>query len=128
MTVFTAAITINASATTLMSRLAEAEPPINDPDGVTVSTRPAPGDRGTELRVAWDTPRPTGVGRAVATLTGDDPQRRLDDALRRFKQLVETGEIVWSDGSPRGTDARDQRHQQPAQPAADVPATTNHQI
>ena len=38
-------------------------------------------------------------------MVGTDPQRRLDDALRRFKQILETGEVVRSDGSPEGTDA-----------------------
>jgi hypothetical protein len=59
----------------------------------------------------------------VAAVLGVDPQRQLDDALRRFKQLVETGEVVLSDGSPHGTDAADQRRQQPAQPAPTDTAT-----
>jgi hypothetical protein len=50
---------------------------------------------------------------------GADAQRELGDALRRFKQLLETGEITRSDGSPTGTDAKAQRNQQPAQPSGD---------
>lgn len=118
----TAAITVNVAPHTLVERLPEAEPPINEPGSVTVSTRAAPGDRGTELRITWEIDGPTGIGRVVATVTGDDPQRRLDDTLRRFKQLVETGEVLRSDSSPGGTDAHDQRHQRPAQPAGDTDA------
>jgi hypothetical protein len=120
----TAAITINVSPATLASRIAEAGYPLNDPDAVAVTTVPAPGGRGTELRVIWQTEELTGIGRAVARFTGDDPQVRLDDVLRRLKQLIETGEVLRSDGSPSGTDGRDQRHQRPAQPAGntDTPA------
>jgi hypothetical protein len=56
-------------------------------------------------------------GQKLAAVIGTDPQRRLDDALRRLKQTVETGEVVRSDGSPGGTDAKQQRMQEPAQPA-----------
>jgi hypothetical protein len=48
---------------------------------------------------------------------GVDAQRKLDDALRRFKQLLETGEVARSDASPDGTDAPSQRNQRPAAPA-----------
>ena len=40
-------------------------------------------------------------------MVGADPQRQLDDALRRFKQ-IETGEIIRSEASPDGTDAKQQ--------------------
>lgn len=123
----TAAITVNVEASTVLTRLPEAESPLSDTDDVTISTGPAPGGRGTELRVAWDAHSPSGIGRAVATLTGGDPQRRLDDAMRRFKQLVETGEVLRSDGSPQGTDAHDQRHQRPARPT-DSSADPDHEL
>jgi len=45
-----------------------------------------------------------------------DAQRDLDDALSRFKQLLETGEIARSEGSPDGSDATSQRDQRPAEP------------
>ena len=72
------------------------------------------------LRCGWCCrTRPRAWGQKVAAVMGVDAQRELDDALRRFKQLLETGEIVRSDGSPTGTDARAQRSQQPAQPSGD---------
>jgi hypothetical protein len=52
----------------------------------------------------------------VRTVTGDDPLQVARDALRRFKQLVETGEIVRSEGAPGGHSARDQPKQRPARP------------
>ena len=111
------AVTINRSQQEVASQLQQAEPPLSD-DGVEISYAEAPGDRGTEMRVMLDQSVPGGpIGKAAAAVAGTDPQRRLDDALRRFKQLVETGEVVRSDGSPEGTDAKQQRTQRPAHPA-----------
>jgi uncharacterized membrane protein len=84
-----------------------------------ISYAPAPGDRGTEVRVSLGKSAGGGVlGRAAAAVVGADPQRQLDDALRRFKQLVEAGEVIRSEGSPGGTDAKQQRKQRPAEPMA----------
>ena len=41
------------------------------------------------------------------------------DALRRFKQRVETGEVPRSDGSPEGERAERKVRQRPAQPLAE---------
>jgi len=110
------AVTINRPQEEIVRRLAEAEPPLTDEE-TRVSYAPAPGDRGTEVRAALDRSAPGGaLGRTVAAVTGSDPQRELDDALRRFKQLVETGEVIRSEGSPGGTDAKQQRSQRPAEP------------
>ena len=63
---------------------------------------PAPGGRGTEVRVRLRFDMPAGaLGRAVAKYFGKDPSQALDDDLRRFKQVMETGEVVRSEG-PRG--------------------------
>jgi uncharacterized membrane protein len=43
------------------------------------------------------------LGRAVAKYFGDDPSQALDDDLRRFKQVMETGEVVRSEGAPWGS-------------------------
>lgn len=112
------AITINRSEGEIASQLGQADPPLSG-DEVEVRYTPAPGGRGTEVRVRLDRAVPGGtVGEKVAAIVGTDPQRELDDALRRFKQLVETGEVVRSDGSPDGTDAQQQRSQRPAAPVA----------
>lgn len=63
----------------------------------------APGDRGTEVHVQLDYEAPAGkVGSAIAKLLGEDPDQQLRDDLRRFKQVVETGEVVRSEGSLEG--------------------------
>jgi uncharacterized membrane protein len=55
----------------------------------------APGGRGTLLRVAMEYDPPSGrVGNAIASILGKNPGTHLDQALRRFKQRMETGEIA----------------------------------
>jgi uncharacterized membrane protein len=78
---------------------------------------PAPGNRGTEVRVTINYDVPAGpLGRAVAKYFGEEPSQQLDDDLRRFKQVVETGEVVRSDGAPGGKRAREEFPQHPARP------------
>lgn len=73
-----------------------------------VEFTPAPGGRGTVLKVDLVYRPPAGaVGAAVAKLFGSDPDRETLDDLRRFKQVVETGEVTTSAG-PSGRDA--ERH------------------
>ena len=108
------AITIRGTEQEIAARLPQADPPLSD-DDAKISYAPAPGDRGTEVRVLLPN-APEGLGQKVAAVMGVDAQRELDDALRRFKQLMETGEVPRSEGSPTGTDASAQRSQQPAQP------------
>ena len=86
---------------------------------------PAPGNRGTEVRgtevrvtLSYDVPAGP-LGRAVAKYFGEEPHQQLDDDLRRFKQVVETGEVVRSDGAPGGKRARQEFPQHPAQPLSD---------
>jgi uncharacterized membrane protein len=59
----------------------------------------APGSRGTEVRVHLHYSPPAGrLGRGFAWLLGSDPESQIREDLRRFKQLLETGEVVLSDG------------------------------
>ena len=82
-----------------------------------VTFRVAPGG-GTEVR-AEITYRGLGpLGRAVARYFGEEPHQQLDDDLRRFKQVMETGEVMRSDGAPLGKQARSEFPQRPAQPAS----------
>jgi hypothetical protein len=57
-----------------------------------------------------------GARQAVARYFGEEPHRQLDDDLRRLKQVLETGEVVRSDGAPYGKKARSEFPQRPAQP------------
>ena len=60
---------------------------------------PAPGGRGTEVRVEMKYEAPAGrVGALFAKLFGEDPAQKIQEDLRRFKQLMETGEIPTTEG------------------------------
>lgn len=66
----------------------------------TVSFRPAPGNRGTEIHVQLRYAPPAGrPGAVIARLFGREPSQEVDGDLRRFKQVLETGEVVHSDSS-----------------------------
>ncbi len=72
---------------------------------------------GTEVHVTIAYHIPGGaLGKAVATILGESPEQQVNDDLRRLKQLLETGQVLRSDGSPEGTAAIRQMHQRPAQP------------
>jgi uncharacterized membrane protein len=58
---------------------------------------PAPAGRGTEVRGVLDyVPPGRTLGMLFAKLFGEEPQRQIETDLRRFKQLMETGEITTS--------------------------------
>lgn len=74
---------------------------------------PAPGGRGTEVRVVLHYDPPGGrLGAAFASLFGEAPEQQIHDDLRLFKQVMETGEVVLSDSSGEGA----RLVQRPAQP------------
>ncbi|GAB2737171.1 SRPBCC family protein [Nocardioides pakistanensis] len=92
----------------------------------TVHFAEAPGDRGTEVRVVLHYDVPGGrLGRAAAKLLGEEPEQQVRDDLRRFKQVLETGDVVRTDALPHGTDARHQMVQGPAKPATHEKARTH---
>lgn len=72
----------------------------------TVRFEPAPGGRGTIVRVDMQYSPPGGrAGALIAKLFGEEPALQVDDDLRHFKQLIETGEIpttVGQSAGPRG--------------------------
>ncbi|MBE2267966.1 MAG: SRPBCC family protein [Anaerolinea sp.] len=58
---------------------------------------PAPGNRGTEVRVDLHYEAPGGaLGSLIAKLLGEEPAVQIGDDLRAFKQVMEIGEIVRS--------------------------------
>ena len=76
----------------------------------TVRFERAPGGRGTEVRVDLEYKPPLGkLGSKVAMLFREEPGQQVMDDLRHFKQVMETGEILFSD-------ATKQRGPHPAQP------------
>ena len=84
-----------------------------------VRFRDAEGGRGTEVVVDLRYRPPAGrAGAVVAKLLGEEPNQQVRDDLRRFKQVLEIGEVVRSEGSPTGQSTRQQLTQRPAQPVA----------
>jgi uncharacterized membrane protein len=96
-----------------------------------VTFEPAPGGRGTIIRVDLHYEPPGGIiGATLAKLLGKEPGQQVQEDLRAFKQLMETGEIVHSEasikgGGPAQTPARrtdrDRLTQPPAAAAAGAP-------
>lgn len=69
-----------------------------------VRFKPAPGDRGTEVKVVLEYSPPGGaLTAAVAKLFGEEPEQQVGDALSKFKQLMEAGEIATVEGQPQGS-------------------------
>ncbi len=68
-----------------------------------VRFKKAPGDRGTEVKVVMEYNPPGGALTATfAKLFGEEPEQQIGDELRRFKMLMEAGEIATNEGQPRG--------------------------
>ena len=66
----------------------------------------APGGRGTEVRVVLKYDPPGGVvGATIAKLFGEEPGQQISEDLRRFKQVMETGESATTLGQSSGRSA-----------------------
>jgi uncharacterized membrane protein len=62
-----------------------------------------PGGRGTEVRVSLKYDPPAGkLGTAIVRLVGKSPAAQIKADMRRFKQLMEAGEIPTTCGQPHG--------------------------
>jgi uncharacterized membrane protein len=71
------------------------------PNAGSVHFNDAPGGRGTIVKVEVDYEPPAGrIGALVARLFGENPDRQIREDLRKFKQLIETGEITTSARRP----------------------------
>lgn len=68
-----------------------------------VRFEPAPGGRGTIVRLRMLVRPPGGdLGARVAGLFGDSPLQAAREDLRRFKRLIETGEVPTTAGQSHG--------------------------
>lgn len=64
----------------------------------------APAGRGTEVKVVLEYNPPGGALAATfAKLFGEEPKQQIGDDLRRFKMLMEAGEIATTEGQPKGS-------------------------
>ncbi len=97
--------------------------------------RDAPGGRGTEVKIELQYNPPAGVlGALTAMLWGEEPGQQIQEDLNRLKQLMETGEVITTEGQPSGRVAKsrqarvrpeDRSVQQASEasfPASDAPA------
>jgi uncharacterized membrane protein len=74
------------------------------PNSGSVTFRPAPDGRGTEVHVLMEYNPPAGaIGAMVAKLFGEEPNTQVREDLRRFKQVMETGEVPTTEGQSRGS-------------------------
>ncbi len=100
-----------------------------------VRFRDAAGNRGTEVKVEMQYIPPGGaVGAFIAKLFGENPGQQVEDDLRRFKMMLETGEIPrtlheYHKSEQKKTERRDQEADVHAAseesfPASDAPAWT----
>jgi uncharacterized membrane protein len=63
----------------------------------------ATGGRGTVVRVEIEySPFGGKLGAMVAKLLGEDPDAQVEEDLRRFKQIMEAGEVPTVEGQPQG--------------------------
>ncbi|MBW4474235.1 MAG: SRPBCC family protein [Stenomitos rutilans HA7619-LM2] len=70
-----------------------------------IQFQPSSGKRGTVVKVATAYNPPGGaIGDTLAKLFGEAPEQQLGDDLRRFKMLMETGEIATTEGQSKGRD------------------------
>jgi len=87
----------------------------------------ATGGRGTVVRIALQYNPPAGkVGAAVSTLLGRKPAAQIEEALRKFKQLMETGEtpvVLFEKKLPHSTETVEAASED-SFPASDAPAWT----
>ena len=68
-----------------------------------VRFEPAPGNRGTEVRVKLTYDPPGGqIGATLAQVFGQGADRQVRESLRNFKHILETGEIPTNDNQPMG--------------------------
>jgi uncharacterized membrane protein len=68
-----------------------------------VRFEPAPAKRGTRVIIQMEIHELPGVmGSTIAKLVGKVPEQLVQEDLRAFKQLMETGEIATTEGQPSG--------------------------
>lgn len=73
------------------------------PNAGSVRFGDATGGRGTVVRVVLEYAPPAGkLGATIARLLGEEPDVQVREDLRRFKQMLETGEVATTEGQSSG--------------------------
>jgi uncharacterized membrane protein len=74
------------------------------PNAGSVHFTPAPGGRGTQVKVELEYSPPGGkLGAAFAKLFGEDPSQTVSQDLHHLKELMEAGEVPTIEGQPHGS-------------------------
>lgn len=98
----------------------KSDAPAKVPNAGTIRFRELPGDRGTQVHVVIVHVPPGGaIGNAVAKLVGDDARTQVKEAMHRFRQLMETGEIPTTRGQPVGAAQADSKDNSVAEAKTD---------
>lgn len=80
------------------------------PNAGSVRFEPAPADQGTEVTVALEYDPPGGkLGALLAKLSGEEAGQQVAETLRRFKALMEAGEIPTIEGQSVGEPQKSKR-------------------
>lgn len=88
----------------------------------------APGGRGTELHLDYDPPVTGGRTAIIGLkLAGRSPDQKINDQLRQFKALIETGVQVRSDKTPESFSSGRQIFQRAGQPPTRQPDDASEQ-
>jgi uncharacterized membrane protein len=84
----------------------------------------APAGRGTEVHAFFTYDPPAGpIGKAIARIFGEDPDTQTKEDLRRFKQLLEAGEIPTTEGQPSGRQKNEGDEQSDREPVGSSAGT-----
>lgn len=76
------------------------------PNAGSVRFQALPHNRGTVVKVTLSYDPPGGsLGAAVAKLFGEEPAQQVQEDLRRFKRMMEAGEVPTTEGQPSGREA-----------------------
>ncbi len=76
------------------------------PNAGSVRFEQTPDEGGTRVKVSLNYAPPVGrLGSLIAKMFGEEPEQQVAEDLRRFKQIMETGEPVTVEGQPSGRSA-----------------------
>jgi hypothetical protein len=93
----------------------------------TIHFMEAPGGRGTEVKLFLEY-TPTGLSAVLAKLFYEVTAQQLKETLRRFKQIMETGEFPTNDGQTSGRDSDQAKLQQAQESRAWQPAGVTSKV
>lgn len=80
------------------------------PNAGSVRFQQLPHNRGTIVKVTMSYEPPGGgIGAAVAKFFGEEPAQQVAEDLRRFKRMMEAGEVATTEGQSSGREAQNSK-------------------